>query len=262
MKVSITKDRDSGNISELRISTTLVATNIPQREFQSAITKAIKRLFGEDNITGITFGYKSNHEDDRHAEWCHIQCLNAAVYTEWARKSTYILGRIVDFFPHKRNIDGTAPNPMAIRLAHAPDREVLAPKAQAMHNTAVASPVVSDKFFTKVMKKLAKSMDIKLNTLSSNINNTTYMQIEASTDTLKSHATNIHSIMSAMAIEFQQSNSCIHNIMQTLAATSPDSPMATPQDYLLQHTTSQPTHTRVTKTWHNLHHRDLLVDTI
>lgn len=68
LKVSITKDRDSGNISELRISTTLVATNIPQREFQSAITKAIKRLFGEDNITDITFGYKSNHEDDRHAE--------------------------------------------------------------------------------------------------------------------------------------------------------------------------------------------------
>jgi hypothetical protein len=48
------------------------------------------------------------------------------------------------------------------------------------------------------------------------------MRIEASTDTLKTHATNIHSIMSAMAMEFQQSNHRIHNIMQSLAATSPD----------------------------------------
>ena len=33
LKVSITKDKDMGNLSELRISTTLVANNLPQREF-------------------------------------------------------------------------------------------------------------------------------------------------------------------------------------------------------------------------------------
>ena len=190
-------------------------------EAQSAITKTLKRLFGEDNITGIAFGYQSIHGEDRHAGWCHIQCLNAAVYTEWLRKSTYILGRRVDFIPHKGSIDGTAPNQTAIRLAHAYVHEVIAQKAQAMHNTAASSPLVSEKFFTKTIKELIETVDGKLTTLANNINLNTDKQIEASTDTFKTHATNIHTIYGAMAMEFQQSNSCIHNIMQMLAATSP-----------------------------------------
>lgn len=224
LKVSLTKDKDVGNPSELRISTTLVASNLPQRAPQSVITNSLKQLFGAENVTGITFGYQTNQADDRQSKWCHIQCLNAAVYKEWSNKSTYILGRRVDFVPHKGSIDGTEPNQTAIRLAHAPVGEVIAQKAQAMHNTAASSPLVSEKLFTKALKELTESMDDKLTTLTHNINLNTDMRIEASTDTLKTHATNIHSIMSAMAMEFQQSNHRIHNIMQTLAATSPDPP--------------------------------------
>jgi hypothetical protein len=132
----------------------------------------------------------------------------------------------VDFVSHKGSIDGTEPNPTAIRLAHAPVREVIAQKAQAMHNTAASSPLVSEKLFTKALKNLTTSMDDKLTTLTHTINHNTDMRIETSTDTLKAHATNIHGIMSAMALEFQQSNHRIHNLMQTLAATSPDPPTA------------------------------------
>ena len=162
LKVSITKDKDSGNPSELRISTTLVANNLPQRESQSTITKSLKRLFGEENITRVTFGHKTNQDDDRQAGWCHIQCLNAAVYTDWLHKSTYILGRRVDFIPHKGSIDGTAPNQPAIRLAQAPVREAIAQKVHAMSNTNASSPLVSEKPFTKAMKELADTMDNKL----------------------------------------------------------------------------------------------------
>ena len=224
LKVSLTKDKNMGNLSELKISTTIVANNLPQRESQSTITKALKRLFGEENITGITFGYNTNQGDDRQPGWCHIQCLNAAVYTEWLRKSTYILGRRVDFIPHKGSIDGTDPNPTAIRLAHAPVREVIAQKAQAMSNNAASSPLVSEKFFTKTIKELVETVDDKLTTLTNNINLNTDNRVEASTETFKTHATNLHNIMSAMAMEFQQSNHRIHNIMQTLAATSPEPP--------------------------------------
>jgi hypothetical protein len=93
-----------------------------------------------------------------------------------------------------------------------------------MYNTAASSPLVSEKIFTKALKELTESMNDKLTTLTHNINLNTDMRIEASTDTLKTHATNMHSIMSAMAIEFQQSNHRIYNIMQTLASTSPDPP--------------------------------------
>ena len=67
LKVSITKDNDVGNLSELRINTTFVANNLPQRESQSTIIKSLKRLFGEENVTGITFDYKTKQEDDREA---------------------------------------------------------------------------------------------------------------------------------------------------------------------------------------------------
>jgi hypothetical protein len=224
LKVSLTKDKDIGSPSELRVSTTLVARNLPQRESQSAIIQSLKRVFGAENVTGITFGYQTNQADGRQSGWCHVQCLNAAVYTEWSHKSTYILGRRVDFIPHKGSIDGTEPNPTAIRLAHAPVREVIAQKAQAMHNTAASSPLVSEKLFTKALKELTHTMDDKLTTLTHNINLNTDMRIEASTDTLKTHATKIHSLMSAMAMEFQQSNHRMHTIMQSLTATSPDPP--------------------------------------
>ena len=224
LKVSITRDKDMSNPSELRISTTLVANNLPQRESQSTITATLKRLFGEENITGVTFGHKTNLEDDRQAGWCHVQCLNAAVYTEWLHKSVYMLGKRVDFVPHKGSIDGTSPNQTAIRLAQAPVREVIAQKAQAMHNTAASTPLVSEKLFTKAMKELAETMDDKLTTLTHNINLNTDLRIEASTDTLKTHATNIHNIMGAMAMEFQQSNNRMHNLMQTLTATPSDHP--------------------------------------
>jgi hypothetical protein len=72
LKVSITKNKDIGNLSELRIKTTLVANNLPQRESQSTITKALKRFFGDDNITGITYGHNSNQTDDRESGWYHI----------------------------------------------------------------------------------------------------------------------------------------------------------------------------------------------
>jgi len=76
-QVSITRDRGTGNPSELRISTTLVANNLPQRETQTNITKVIKHMFGADNIVGVSFG--NNTQFDKQAGWCHVQCLNAAV---------------------------------------------------------------------------------------------------------------------------------------------------------------------------------------
>ena len=95
-----------------------------------------------------------------------------------------------------------------------------------MHNTAATSPLVSENFFARTIKELVDTVDGKLTALTHNINLNTDKRIEESTDTLTTHATNIHSIMSAMALEFQHSNNRIHNIMQTLAASTPDPPNA------------------------------------
>ena len=90
-----------------------------------------------------------NQGDERQAGWCHIQCLNAAVYTDWLNKSVYICGRRVNFIPHKGSIDGSAPNSTVIHLAHAPVREVIAQNAQAMSNYAAATPSFRRNISTK-----------------------------------------------------------------------------------------------------------------
>ena len=73
LKVSITRDRGVGNPSKLRISTTLIANNLPQRETQTTISRVIKQIFGADNIVGISFGNNNQPHIDKQAGWCHIQ---------------------------------------------------------------------------------------------------------------------------------------------------------------------------------------------
>ena len=150
--VSVTHDRNVGNPSELRISTTLVANNLPQRESQANITKVIKHTFGEDNVLGISFDTNPNNTT-KQAGWCHIQCINTAVYTEWIHKSTFILGRRIDFIPHRGSIDGSDPNKTAIRLAQAPAREAIAEKVQAMGNVNNLHPLLTEHHLVRTMKE-------------------------------------------------------------------------------------------------------------
>ena len=130
----------------------------------------------------ITFGYQQNQDDDRQSGWCHIQCLNAAVYTDWLNKSVYMFGRRVDFVPHKGSIDGSVPNSIVIRLAQAPVREAIAQKALAMNNQAVTTQLVLERVFNKAIKDLVDTMDIKLTTITNHINHNTNTRVEASTE--------------------------------------------------------------------------------
>ena len=82
LQINVTRDRGTGNPSEIRISTILVANNLPQRETQTTIIRAIKNAFHSDNIVDISFGTNNQHYTDKQSGWCHIQYLNTAVYTE------------------------------------------------------------------------------------------------------------------------------------------------------------------------------------
>ena len=182
LQVSITRDRGADNPSELRISTTLVANNLLQCKIQTTISKVIKQTFGEDNIVGISFG--NNNHTDKQASWYHIQCFNTTVYMEWLHKSAYILGRCIDFIPHRRSIDGTDPNKTAIWLAQTPVREAIADKIQAMTNTTNSNPALTEKYLTKTMKEFEDKLDEKFGTLTTTINNHTDRRLEETTATI------------------------------------------------------------------------------
>ena len=219
--MSVIRERGVGNPSELRINTTLVANHLPQRETQTTITKAIKQIFGEGNIVGVSFG--NNHPNsDKQAGWCHIQCAIAAVYTEWLHKSTYMLGRRIDFIPHRGSIDGSDPNNTAIRLAHAPVRKALADKVQAMHNATNLNPLVTEKHLSKTMREFEDKFDKKFGTLTTTINTHTDRRLEATTATIVHHTSHLQVLLGTIAHEFQQSNIRMQGLVNGLSAAAPE----------------------------------------
>ena len=222
LQVSITRDRGASHPSELRISTTLVANNLPQRETQTAIIRAIKQVFGADNIVGVNFGANNLPHTDKQAGWCHIHCLNAAVYTEWLHKSTSILGRRVDFIPHRGSIDGTVPNNTAIRLAQASAREAIADKIQTMTNAANPNPIVTERYLTKTMKEFEDKLEEKFGTLTTTINTHTDRRLETTMTTIVHHTTHLQSLLGTIAQEFQQSNIRMQGLVNGLSAAAPD----------------------------------------
>jgi hypothetical protein len=199
LQVSITRDRGASHPSELRISTTLVANNLPQRKSQTAITRAIKQVFGADNIVGVNFGTNNHPHTEKQSGWCHIHCLNAAVYTEWLYKSTIILGRRVDFIPHRGSIDGSVPNNTAIRLAHAPAREAIADKIQTMNNVVNSNPIVTERYLSKTMKEFEDKLEEKFGTLTTTINTHTDRRLETTMTTIVHHTTHLQSLLGTIA---------------------------------------------------------------
>lgn len=128
LQASITRDRGANNSSKWKIGTPIVAYNLLQRESHTSIIRAIKQAFGADNIIGISFGNNNHPHTDKQAEWCHIQYLNAAIYTEWLHKFTYIIGKQIDFISHRESIDGTDPKKREICLTHALIQETITNK--------------------------------------------------------------------------------------------------------------------------------------
>ena len=222
LQVSVTRNRGASHPSELRISTALVANNLPQKETQTAIVRAIKQVLGADNVVGVNFGANNHPHTDKQAGWCHIHCLNAAVYTKWLHKSTTIIERHVDFIPHRGSIDGAVPNDTAIRLAHAPAREAIADKIQAMSNVAHSNPLVTEKHLSKTMKEFEDKLEEKFGTLTTAINTHTDRRLETTVATIVYHTTHLQSLLGTIAHEFQQSNTRMQGLVNGISAAAPE----------------------------------------
>ena len=171
-----------------------------------------------------------------------MQCLNAAVYTEWLHKSTFILGRRIDFIPHHGSIDGTDPNKTAIRIAQAPVREAIAEKIQAMGNATNDHPLVTEHHLTKTIRELEDKLDEKFSTLSTTITTHTERSLEATTTTLTHHTSHLQVLLGTIAHDFQQSNLRMQGIVNGLSAAAPEllqraAPPPIPQSF---HATTSP----------------------
>ena len=128
----------------------------------------------------------------------------------------------MDFVPHRGSIDSTDPNNTAIRLAHAPVREAIAEKVQAMTNAANPNPLVTERHFNKAIKDFQDQLEEKFGSLTTTINNHTDRRLETTTATIIHHTTHLQALLGTIAQEFQQSNTRMQGLVNGLAAAAPD----------------------------------------
>ena len=145
-----------------------------------------------------------------------------------------MLGRRIDFIPHRGSIDESNPNKTAIRLAQAPVREVIADKVQAMGNATNTNSLITETYLIKTIKEFEDKLEEKFGSLTTTINNHTDRRHEATTTTITNHTTNLHALLGTIAQEFQQSNLRMQGIIQGLSTITPDithrtAPPPTPQ---------------------------------
>lgn len=75
--------------------------------------------------------------------------------------------------------------------------------------------------YQKTMKDWEEKLDGKLATLTSSINLNTDQRVETTTKILKHQATNIHTLVGSMALEFSPSNQHMQGLVNNLATSLP-----------------------------------------
>jgi hypothetical protein len=80
--------------------------NLPKRATMEMITHALKEKMGAKNVIDI---YYHASEGQKHSGKANVECLNPIVYRQFLDKTLPILGSYVEFTPHPKSIEGTAP---------------------------------------------------------------------------------------------------------------------------------------------------------
>jgi hypothetical protein len=84
----------------------LVVYNLPPTKTTEMIAHAIKEKMGEKNVVDIFF---HNSDGEKHSGKANIECLSPIVYRQYLDKTIAMLGKYIEFTPHPRSLEGTAP---------------------------------------------------------------------------------------------------------------------------------------------------------
>lgn len=114
---------------------------LPLQYSQLQVTIAIHRLLGAKNVVSIRFTNADEDDLGRHEGSAVVSCLNAAVYTHWSKMMAVpLLGKLVDFVPHRRSLSGSNPNAAARAMDARPTRVTIADEVEALQNQTIAGP--------------------------------------------------------------------------------------------------------------------------
>lgn len=168
------------NTSADALTTTLIVKGLPLLYAQNQVSLAIHRLLGAQNVIAIYFANALDDNLGRHEGSATIRCLNASVYSRWCNKlAVPLLGKMVDFTPHKFSLSGAKPNAAARAHDTRPTREVIADEISAFQNQL--APALSLPQLEAMFQKVETQIEARLEGLQGNINAHTTHTVEAST---------------------------------------------------------------------------------
>lgn len=133
-------------------------------------------------MVSITYNKAQDDTMGRHDGIATIRCLNASAYTTWCtQKAVPLLGRLVDFMPHRRSMSGTAPVASARSLDERPTRVILQDALTAFKNETPHGPTLTQ--IRNSIQEGVDSLQSRLTSLSFEINQHTSTVVDAAAST-------------------------------------------------------------------------------
>lgn len=203
----------------------LIVKNIPLQYSQIQVTQALQRLISPRNIVSISYSNADSDSIGRHEGSALIRCLNAAVYTYWSnRRAVPLLGKFVDFVPHRRSIAGANPNEESSAHDARPMREVLADEITALTNQLPTGPSTDQ--LEASLKEVETRIEARLLGLRDHINLHTTTTIEVAATANSARQEHLLKQMQLLAHASAEYNRTMTGISSALAQGQSELPPA------------------------------------
>jgi hypothetical protein len=117
----------------------------------------------------------------------HIICQNPTVYSQWKSGLHSILGRAVDFTPHRQSIDGIHASAATKALGNVPTRQAVAEDINSLRNQVAPINSLTSHQFTDSLKESESRLEAQIAALTQEVNAHTTKESTEVTAAITSH---------------------------------------------------------------------------
>ena len=178
ISISLPTVHDTHPNAPVALSTLIIVKGLLVEYSQNRVTTALYKLLRPQNILIV----KRAHDNTlgRHNGVATIRCLNSAVYIHWCnRKAVPLLGKLMEFFPHVKNLAGTHPTAVARAQDQRPTCEIIAEAITAFKNDTAVDTTLHQ--ITSTLHQVEHRLKNHINSASDTVNNHTTLHVEAAT---------------------------------------------------------------------------------
>ena len=148
--IDVSMGKPTGDDLAKKNALILIAKNLNRLKPKEILEAEIRACMGDKNILNIFF---KNDAQGKLTGVCNIQCLSAAVYKKFVKKSHKICNKYVEFSPHPKSLDGIS-KPSSEELTRLGFNDVttaLADTVEALENAP--SNALGKKDINKIVEK-------------------------------------------------------------------------------------------------------------